>query len=222
MPGRNGTRRAVVIVGSQATRVRLRKAFDTVKLPVAAEADTVKNLRLGRSPVDLVAVIGPTPGRMASRNVTEMRHLVPGILVVVLASSMSDIEFLSAMQAGAVGYLPVKLAPGKVATAVSAVFDGEVAVPRRLVARLVSEFTGGSRRVIIDLDLDLDAGEGAEVELSDRQWEVTCLLRQGLSTREIAERLFVSPATVRSHIAAVVRKLGASDRADALRLLSGS
>ena len=220
MPGRNGTRRAVVIVGSQATRVRLRKAFDTVKLPVAAEADTVKNLRLGRSPVDLVAVIGPTPGRMASRNVTEMRHLVPGILVVVLASSMSDIEFLSAMQAGAVGYLPVKLAPGKVATAVSAVFDGEVAVPRRLVARLVSEFTGGSRRVIIDLDLD--AGEGAEVELSDRQWEVTCLLRQGLSTREIAERLFVSPATVRSHIAAVVRKLGASDRADALRLLSGS
>jgi DNA-binding NarL/FixJ family response regulator len=57
------------------------------------------------------------------------------------------------------------------------------------------------------------------VELTSREWEVLELMREDLSTAEIAERLFVSPVTVRSHIAAVLHKLRVPDRKAALKLL---
>ena len=56
------------------------------------------------------------------------------------------------------------------------------------------------------------------VELSPREAEVLDLLRQGLSTSLIAQRLFVSPVTVRSHIAAALKKLNASNREEAVRM----
>ena len=55
--------------------------------------------------------------------------------------------------------------------------------------------------------------------LTSREWEVFELLRDGLSTAEIADRLSVTCATVRSHVAAIVRKLRVTDRAAAVRLL---
>jgi len=55
--------------------------------------------------------------------------------------------------------------------------------------------------------------------LSAREWEILDLLREGLATRQIAERLFLSDVTVRSHIASVTRKLDVPDRAAAVRLL---
>jgi len=57
------------------------------------------------------------------------------------------------------------------------------------------------------------------VLLTSREWEILELLRAGLSTRAIAERLFLSQATVRSHVASILKKLHAPDRASAVRLL---
>jgi DNA-binding NarL/FixJ family response regulator len=57
--------------------------------------------------------------------------------------------------------------------------------------------------------------------LTDREWETMALLRDGLTTEEVAERLFISPATVRVHVSSVVKKLQATDRAQALRMLEG-
>ena len=59
----------------------------------------------------------------------------------------------------------------------------------------------------------------ASVTLTRREWEVLDLVRDGLTTGEIAERLFVTPETVRTHIAAAMRKLEVPDREAALRLL---
>jgi DNA-binding NarL/FixJ family response regulator len=59
------------------------------------------------------------------------------------------------------------------------------------------------------------------VPLTSREWQVLDLLRHGLATSEIARRLFVSPATVRSHVAAVLRKLRVPDREAAVRLFDG-
>jgi DNA-binding NarL/FixJ family response regulator len=58
----------------------------------------------------------------------------------------------------------------------------------------------------------------SEPELTSREWEVLDLLRLGLSTAEIARRLFVSQGTVRSHVAAILRKLRAPDRSSAIRM----
>jgi DNA-binding NarL/FixJ family response regulator len=60
------------------------------------------------------------------------------------------------------------------------------------------------------------------VALTAREWEVLDLMRQGLSTRRIADRLFITPATVRSHVAAVMKKLGVSAREDVIRLVNDS
>ena len=59
------------------------------------------------------------------------------------------------------------------------------------------------------------------MELFAREAEVLDLLRQGLSTSLVAQRLFVSPVTVRSHVAAILRKLDAPDRATAIRMFEG-
>jgi ATP/maltotriose-dependent transcriptional regulator MalT len=62
-------------------------------------------------------------------------------------------------------------------------------------------------------------GKNRGVELTSREWEVLELLHQKLSTAEIAERLFVSQVTVRSHIAAILKKLRVESREEALKLL---
>jgi DNA-binding CsgD family transcriptional regulator len=59
------------------------------------------------------------------------------------------------------------------------------------------------------------------VDLTDREREVLAMLRDGLTTAQIAERLFVAPVTVRTHIAAILRKLRVSDRRAAIELLEG-
>jgi DNA-binding NarL/FixJ family response regulator len=94
------------------------------------------------------------------------------------------------------------------------VLRGEAALSRRLVARLIDEFRerGDRKRLTI-------AG-GRSVELTGRESEVLDLLLQGLSTLDIAGRLFISPGTVRTHVAAVLRKLQVPDREAAVRLLA--
>jgi DNA-binding NarL/FixJ family response regulator len=58
------------------------------------------------------------------------------------------------------------------------------------------------------------------VELTAREWEVSMLLRNGFTTREIAVRLGLSPVTVRRHVSSVLKKLGARDRQAAVRVLT--
>ena len=56
-------------------------------------------------------------------------------------------------------------------------------------------------------------------ELTDREWEVLELMRNGASTEEIAARLFISPVTVRTHVSAILRKLHVRTREAAIELL---
>jgi DNA-binding NarL/FixJ family response regulator len=60
------------------------------------------------------------------------------------------------------------------------------------------------------------------VDLTSREWEVLDCMREGLSTREIADRLMISEVTVRRHIGSVLKKLQVSSRAEALRLLESA
>jgi len=97
--------------------------------------------------------------------------------------------------------------------ALRGVLDGEAALPRGLVARLIDEFrTRGKRR-----RLPLMRQRG--VELTEREWEVLELLHDGLSTAAIAERLGISPVTVRRHVSEILKKLRVTSREEAVRLL---
>ena len=82
------------------------------------------------------------------------------------------------------------------------------------MAYLVKELqTQGRRRTVI--------AKSGGVDLTSREWEVLDLLCEDLSTAEIAERLSLSPVTIRRHLSEMMRKLGARDRGEAVALVEG-
>jgi len=103
--------------------------------------------------------------------------------------------------------------PERLAPALHGVLAGEAAIPRSLVGRMAAEFPQTRRR--------RESAQLTElgVQLSRREWDVLELMRGGLPTGEIADRLAISPVTVRRHISAVVQKLGVQSRDAALELL---
>jgi DNA-binding NarL/FixJ family response regulator len=93
------------------------------------------------------------------------------------------------------------------------VAKGESAIPRSLVRALIDDYRDRPARRLVE------ARGGRGVDLTAREWEVLSLMRDDLSTREIADRLRISEVTVRRHISTVVKKLRVESRADALKLL---
>ena len=207
---------ALVADGDAPTRAGIRSTLERDGFVVCAEVadgpSAVEAALRERPDVCVLDVHMPGGGIAAAR---EIAARVPGTAVVMLAASHDDDELFDALRAGAAGYLLKDIDADRLPVALKGVLKGEAALPRRLVARLVDEFRerGRKRRVPVL------AERGAL--LTSREWDVLELLRAGLTTAQIAERLSISSATVRSHVASIVRKLGARDRQAALRLLDG-
>ena len=164
-----------------------------------------------------VCVIDLDPSARGIRTAARITDKVPGISVIVLTRRVDADEFIAAMRAGAVGYLPEGFDPARLPHVVNGVLRGEAAVPRVMVARLVSELRGqdGKRR-----RLTLRGRKSAD--LTAREWEVLDLVRRGDSTQAIAERLGISAVTVRRHASSANRKLGVRTREELLHLLEGT
>ena len=181
-------------------------------LAAVADADAaVEAVERERPDVCLLDVRMPGDGIAAAGRVARG---FPSVAVVMLTVSREDGDLFASLRAGAAGYLLKDTDPERLPHALRGVLAGEAALPRDLVARVLDEFRARDRRRVPLAERG--------VELTSREWEVLELLREGLSTGQVAERLFVSQVTVRSHVAAVVRKLGVPDREAALRLVSGS
>ena len=136
---------------------------------------------------------------------------VPETAVVMLTASTADADLFDALRAGAAGYLLKGTDPARLSHALRGVLAGEAAIPRTLVARIITEFGERTRRRL--------ALARRGIELTPREWEVLELLREGLTTGRMAERLFVSPVTVRRHVSSLLHKLEAPDRETAVRML---
>jgi DNA-binding NarL/FixJ family response regulator len=123
--------------------------------------------------------------------------------VVVLAEVLDVDDMLDAVRAGAVGYVPGPLDGDRLRRIVGAVAANEAVVPRAMVLELLLELRAG--------------GAGVDA-LTGRESQVLGMLRRGQTTAAIAERLQITPVTVRRHISELVRKLGVADRSE---LMSG-
>jgi DNA-binding NarL/FixJ family response regulator len=181
---------------------------------VCAEAhdgdSAIDAARRERPDVCLLDIHMPGDGIRAAETIS--REL-PDTAVVMLTVSRADEDLFDALRAGASGYLLKDIDPARLPHALHGVLQGEAALPRRLVALLIEEFRERRRRRRIPL-----VGRRS-VELTDREWEVLDLMRDGLPTEEIATRLFISPVTVRTHVSAILRKLKVATREEALSLL---
>jgi len=135
----------------------------------------------------------------------------PKTLIVVLSQSERPDDVVTAFTRGASGYLLKGISGERLASTLRAAYDGEPPLARSLVPYLVDEIRRGSERRLV-----LPNGP---VTLTPREWEVGELLRERHSTAEIAERLGVSPVTVRRHVGLLLSKLGAENREAAVEML---
>jgi DNA-binding NarL/FixJ family response regulator len=206
----------VVIADEQPTiRAAVRRLLERDGFEVCGEADdaeaAVEEALRARPDICLIGVVMPGSGIRATRRIATA---LPETAVVILTASESRDDLVGAIRAGAVGYLLKSETQEELPSILRSVLAGEAAIPRKLIAPLVRELqTHGRRREIAD-----DKGDA---DLTAREWEVMELLCEALDTAEIADRLSVSPVTVRRHVSGILRKLGVEGRDEAVALVEG-
>ena len=168
----------------------------------------------GEQQPDLVLLDLTMPGMDGLVALPRILEHAPQSEVVVLTASDAEENLLAAIRAGASGYLLKTEPPERIATFLRGVARGEAALSGGVARRLLDRVRDGGR-------LDTVPEEVARL-LSARELEVLLLLDARLATDEIAERLFISEHTVRSHVKSVLKKLGVSSRREALERLESA
>lgn len=143
----------------------------------------------------------------------EIRASAPAVEIVMLTASEDEASLLAAVRGGASGYLLKSEPPERIVSFLRGVARGEAALSGSIARRLLDEVReGGSRRDVVP--------ESISSKLSAREAEVLILLDHHFGTDEIAQRLFISEHTVRSHVKNLLAKLGVSSRREALEQLA--
>jgi DNA-binding NarL/FixJ family response regulator len=127
------------------------------------------------------------------------------VRVLILTTYDTDAYVFQALQTGASGFLLKDAGPAELLHAIRVVAAGDALLAPRITRRLIAQFTA-QRTAAED-------GENRLAVLTEREREVLALAGQGLSNDEIGAKLFLSPATARTHVSRAMRKLGARDRA---------
>ncbi|MEV7278765.1 response regulator transcription factor [Streptomyces sp. NPDC093111] len=202
----------VVIADDQAA---VREPLAMV-LALAGDINVVATAANGRDVLDIVAEetvdvvlmdlrMPVMDGTEATRRLSEAH---PDVAVVVLTTFADDDSIMAALAAGARGYLTKNAGREDIARAIRAAAAGQSVLDNEVRTRLLAAVTGAPRSA---------PGEPLPEDLTPREREVLALIGQGLPNRAIAERLFISEATVKTHINNLFAKARIRDRADAVR-----
>jgi DNA-binding NarL/FixJ family response regulator len=177
-------------------------------IEVAGEAgDGNQAVRLARELIpDVVLMDIRMPGAdglAATRRITADPQLA-GTRVVILTTFELDEYVFEAIRSGASGFLVKDTEPDELVQAVRVVAGGDALLSPSVTRRLIGEFAARAKE---------PDDPGGLQELTDREQEVLALVGTGLSNDEIAKRLYVSPATAKTHVSRAMIKLRARDRA---------
>jgi DNA-binding NarL/FixJ family response regulator len=196
------------------TRAGVRQVLESEGFSVCAEVASgpaaVEAALAEKPEVCLLDIRMPGGGIAAA---AEIARSLPHTAIIMLTVSRDDADLFDALRAGARGYLLKDVDRADLPAALRGALAGEAPLPANLVARLIEEFRERGRRKRLLLK------KNPGVQLRNREWEVLELLREGLSTAEIAQRLFIAEVTVRSHVSSILRKLHVPDRESAVQLL---
>jgi DNA-binding NarL/FixJ family response regulator len=213
----------IVLADDQAL---LRKGFrmileaeDGVEIvgEAADGSDAVRLAELYQPDVVLMDVRMPVlDGIEATRAITSS-DAAGATRVLILTTFDLDEYAFSALRAGASGFLLKDVPPAELVSAIRTVARGDAVVSPRVTRRLLEEYAD----TLPDLAADGSGSEGkgehpAIAQLTEREREVLLAVADGLSNAEIAERLYVSEATVKSHVGRLLAKLGLRDRVQAV------
>ncbi len=141
-----------------------------------------------------------------------LRESQPGVSVVVLTTYSDDEWVFSALQAGARGFLTKDAGADEIHRAITAVAAGQAQLDPAVQRRLLDALGAGQRFGVVTAGPD-PAGTGPLDDLTPREAEVLGRIAAGLSNAEIAAALYVSEATVKTHINHIFAKTSLRDRA---------
>ena len=202
----------VVLADDQALlRAGIRALLDAEDdIEVGGEASN------GREAIELVRSTGPdvvlmdirmpgTDGLEATRVIAAEPALAETKVVVLTTFDLDEYVF-EAVRIGASGFLVKDTEPAELLRGVRAVAAGDALLSPGVTKRLIGEFATRSRPTPTPAAARLGG-------LTDREREVVALVGEGLSNDEIAKRLFLSPATAKTHVSRAMVKLHVRDRA---------
>lgn len=197
-----------ILIADDHTLVRagLRALIDSeLGMEVVGEAadgaEAVDKARALQPDVILLDLVMPRKDGIAA--ITEICGADPDARILVLTSYTDDEKVFPAIKAGALGYLLKDSEPHELLQAIRSVHAGEPSLAPTIARKLMRELQQPP-------DLPL-----AENPLSEREVQVLRLVAQGLSNREIADRLVVSERTVRAHVSNILNKLHLANRTQA-------
>jgi DNA-binding NarL/FixJ family response regulator len=150
-------------------------------------------------PVDVVLMDLRMPEMSGVETIRQVHHLRPEIRVLVLTTFNTDSDVLPAIEAGATGYLLKDAPRDELIRAVRAAFNGEAVLSPAVAGRLLGQVR-----------------KPASSMLSEREREVLKLIATGATNREVAVQLFISEATIKTHLLHIYEKLNVRDRAAAV------
>ncbi|MET9779853.1 response regulator transcription factor [Nocardiopsis alba] len=202
----------VVLADDQALvrggfRVLIDAAPDIEVVGEASEgAEAVALVRETGCDVILMDIRMPgTDGLTATREITEDPTLT-GVRVVILTTFEIDEYVYQALRAGASGFLGKGVEPSVLVAGIRAVVRGDALLSPEATKGLIRRFLESPTPMV-------SAAHPGVAELTARERELTVLVAEGLSNAEIADRLFLSPLTVKTHVNRAMTKLGSRDRA---------
>ncbi len=180
-----------------------------------SEAEVVGEAATGDETIALAATLQPDvilmdinmPGVNGIEATRRILHTSPHISILVVTMYEDDDSVFAAMRAGARGYLLKGADQEETLRAIKAVSRGEAIFSPAIAKRLIRYFSPTRAAV---------TPPQAFPELTDREREILTLLAQGHNNADIAQRLVLSPKTVRNHLSNVFNKLQVADRAQAI------
>lgn len=144
------------------------------------------------------------------KRISEQRTKVK---IIVLTMHDDENYVIEVIKAGAVGYLLKDIEPGMLVKAIRTVFDGESFIYPSLAKKLFGEI---NRQHVRTLEAAKMIGRTKDERLSYREIEVLEMVCKGMSNQEVAKILFLSEKTVKNHLTNIFRKIGVTDRTQAV------
>jgi DNA-binding NarL/FixJ family response regulator len=190
----------------------LREALTQGRIAVVGEATTAdETLELAANHAPDIVLMDYALTENGHASATALLHeLVPDVRVVVMANTTDSDKAVRSLSLGADGYITKDLDMRVLPKILKGVLAGEAVISRKLTKELIEHL-----RTLPDSEVGMRPVKSV---LTPREWEILDLLCLGQSTTQIADDLFVTAETVRSHVRNVLRKLGVSSRAEAVRI----